>query len=433
MQRIRSVAWIVPVALALGVTSAQAPSPVHLSVDGRASANVGLAVRGNRVAAAWSARLPDGGMDIYAAVSADGGRTFGAPVRVNDNPGTARVNGEMAPRVAFVPRGKRPFAIDVLWTAREGGGAGSTTTIRVARSVDGGRTFGASRELQRAGAAGDRGWAALTADRRGTIHVVWLDHRGMAAARASRDAAAGGAHHHGHAPTATPAAASDGAAAAQASGLYYSNGSAERELVKGVCYCCKTALAAGADGTLFAAWRHVYAGNMRDIAFTVSRDGGRTFSPAARVSEDRWQLNGCPDDGPALAVDAEGTAHIVWPTVTTQPEPHKAAFYATTRDGKTFTARTRVSPTRRNIAHPQIVVGEDGEVAVFWDEIVNNRRRVFLSRRTESGLFDAPEALSDGTSASYPVPVPVPGGLLVAWTEGSGNDSRIVVRRLPLR
>jgi len=27
----------------------------------------------------------------------------------------------------------------------------------------------------------------------------------------------------------------------------------------------------------FAAWRHVYPGNIRDIAFTVSRDGGRTL------------------------------------------------------------------------------------------------------------------------------------------------------------
>ena len=203
--------------------------------------------------------------------------------------------------------------------------------------------------------------------------------------------------------------------------------------MKGVCYCCKTALAAGPDGTLFAAWRHVFAGNIRDIAFTTSRDGGRTFAAPARVSEDRWQFNGCPEDGPALAVDAAGTAHVVWPTVVTQPEAHKALFYATTRDGRTFTARTRVSPMRRNIAHPQVAVGPAGEVAVFWDEIVSGRRHVFLSRRSSNGGFGAVEALSDTTSASYPVPVFADGAFVAAWTEGGGDDSRIVVRRLPIR
>ena len=74
-------------------------------------------------------------------------------------------------------------------------------------------------------------------------------------------------------------------------------------MLKGVCYCCKVAMATAADGAIIAAWRHVYAGNIRDIAFTISRDGGRTFAAPQRLSEDRWQLAGCPDDGPALAVD----------------------------------------------------------------------------------------------------------------------------------
>jgi hypothetical protein len=66
------------------------------------------------------------------------------------------------------------------------------------------------------------------------------------------------------------------------------------------------------------------------MALTVSRDGGRTFSEPARVSEDRWAINGCPDDGPALAVDKTGVAHLVWPTVIDGPQPEGGIFYATT-------------------------------------------------------------------------------------------------------
>ena len=64
---------------------------------------------------------------------------------------------------------------------------------------------------------------------------------------------------------------------------------APKGVTGGVCYCCKTAIAAGPANSLYLAWRHVYPGNMRDIAFTVSRDGGKSFAPPVRVSEDKWQ------------------------------------------------------------------------------------------------------------------------------------------------
>ena len=133
------------------------------------------------------------------------------------------------------------------------------------------------------------------------------------------------------------------------------------KLLKGVCYCCKVAMATGADGAIIAAWRHVYAGNIRDIAFTISRDGGRTFAAPQRLSEDRWQLAGCPDDGPALAVDGAGVIHAVWPTVIGGEKPEGAIFYASSRDGRSFSSRTRI-PTLGSPKpmHPQIVAADVG-------------------------------------------------------------------------
>jgi hypothetical protein len=43
-----------------------------------------------------------------------------------------------------------------------------------------------------------------------------------------------------------------------------------------------------------------------------------------------------------MAVDAQGTIHIVWPTVIGGAEPTGALFHATTRDGRTFSPRQRV-------------------------------------------------------------------------------------------
>ncbi len=408
------------------VAMASPPRPaaadrVVFQVDGHANATPSLASSGRLVAVAWGASSA-GRTDVYVSVSADGGVTFGSPVRANDHPGTARLGGELPPRVTIGGREEETAVIDVLWTATEAG-----TSVRLSRSEDGGRTFGPSRELQAAAAPGDRGWAALAVDAEGDTHAVWLDHRGMASEPVGRDAH----RHHGHATgPADSSAALDGVAMAQKSSLYYGNVRGEREVVAGVCYCCKTALAAATDGRLLVAWRHVYPGNMRDIALATSVDRGRTFSEPVRVSQDDWQLNGCPDDGPAMVVDARGVAHLTWPTLVSSPEPHKAVFYASSVDGRTFTPRLPVSAPARHAAHPQIAVSAGGDIVVLWDEVSAGRRRVFASRLRSSGVFAPPDVLSDDASAMYAAATFVDDALLVVWTEAAGDESRVVARQL---
>ena len=107
----------------------------------------------------------------------------------------------------------------------------------------------------------------------------------------------------------------DGVAMAQMSSLRYATfgdrASADREITPGSATAARRRWWRWPAARLVSAWRHVYAGNLRDIAFTESRDGGATFAAPARVSEDGWAINGCPDDGPALAADPAGGVHIV--------------------------------------------------------------------------------------------------------------------------
>ena len=86
----------------------------------------------------------------------------------------------------------------------------------------------------------------------------------------------------GHEHGATEHPSGDSMARAQLSQIFFArlNESGERPpIASGVCYCCKTSVATGRDGSIVASWRHVYPGNIRDIAFTKSTDGGRTFAP----------------------------------------------------------------------------------------------------------------------------------------------------------
>lgn len=396
------------VAWTLGVTppmTAQSPV-VHLGVDGRGNEHVTAAAAGATVALVWAATVPNGATDIYAAMSRDSGATFGAPVRVNATAGQARVNGEQPPRVALVPRPGAGPDVVVVWTARESAG----TRLLTARSRDGGKTFGATTVVAGSDAAGNRGWESLAVTPNGTPIVLWLDHRETAAASSG--------HAHGTAHEAAPRA--DGVARAQLSQLFIgaTDGSLPaRSLARGVCYCCKTSLASGPGGAVYAAWRHVYDGNQRDIAFAASVDGGRTFRAPARVSHDRWQIDGCPENGPALAVD--GTrVHVVWPTlVTERGRETLKLFHASTTDGRSFSPRAAV-PVSGQAYHPQAAAGRGGSLTVVWDEVATGGRRIKVwqgGRAIDLGAGIYPTIVSTGTHA------------LVAWTEGE----RIAIRRIP--
>jgi hypothetical protein len=393
---------------------------VSLAVPGRSNATPSIAADGDFVTIAWGASTPAGATDVYNAVSRDGGRTFGPPVRVSDAESEARLNGEQPPRVAL-----RGTAITIVWTTKGKNG----TRLVQSRSDDRGLTFAKATPVPGGDAAGNRGWENAAADRNGRVYAVWLDHRELA----QQDGAIAATHHdHGAAASGSKP---DGVAMAQRSKLYL--GSLDgavppAPITGGVCYCCKTALATAADGAVFAAWRHVYPGNIRDIAFTSSRDGGKTFAPPLRVSEDKWVLEGCPDDGPAMAVDAKNRVHIVWPTLIGEgsADPTIALFYAMSADGVRFTPRKRI-PTEGMPHHPQIAIGADGSLTVAWDEGANGRRRAAIARTTLDEAARSAMARSViGEAAVYPVVAAASDAAIVAWTSGASTNSTIQVTRV---
>jgi hypothetical protein len=227
----------------------------------------------------------------------------------------------------------------------------------------------------------------------------------------------------------------DGVARAQLSQVFFArlkDPESARAIATGVCYCCKTAMAVGKDGAVYAAWRHVYPGSVRDIAFTMSRDGGNTFEQPVRVSDDHWVLDGCPENGPAMTVGGDHRIHVVWATLVpgtfSDSEPTLALFYAMSQDGRQFTMRQRI-PTEGFPRHPQIALGPHGDVVVVWDEQAGGNRRIAMARGTVDANGRAQfvrQGITDDASAAYPVVATADSDTIVAWT--SGSTGRTVVR-----
>jgi hypothetical protein len=412
-----------------GESRVQARGIATIGVEGRSNENVTLVAARDFVVAAWSATKGDT-TDIYSAVSVDGGSTWGLPLRVNSTPGEARAGGEQPPRIALLPpRGIHDPNVVIMWAARGANG----TRLLFATSTDGGRTYGKSEVVPGAAAAGNRGWQSLAVNDKGQAVALWLDHREAVSSTPSA------MHQHGTAKAESKAPAAprpDPVEKANHSQIWLGSldGTiAARGLTGGVCYCCKTALVTSGQN-VYAAWRHVFPGNQRDIALVASHDGGRTFGAVVRVSEDKWQFDGCPENGPALAIGPGGEVHVAWVT----PEQGKegaplALYHATSRDGSAFTPRVRI-PTQGAAGHVQIVSGPSPALTLAWDEATPSGRRVRLAgaiaREGREATFSAlPNP--DDAEGLYPALATTAKGTVVAWVRRGGPATTIAVTTRP--
>jgi hypothetical protein len=399
--------------LAASAGSGSDSDPVRLGLDGAVNNGVSVAAAGSEVVVAWAARS-GAATDILAAWSRDGGATFGAPARVNDVAGDARVSGEQAPRVAL------GAGAEVVWVSRQGG----ASVVRAARAHAGERTFEPATTVHAAGLTGARGWASLAVGREGAVHVVWLDGRAAPAGGGGAQAA-GHAGHHGMRQDLFQA-------------VFRPDGTRfETRVAADVCFCCKTGVATAADGAVYVACRHIYPPNLRDIAVARSTDGGRTFATPVRVSEDGWAIDGCPDDGPSIAVDAGGVLHVAWPTIGPGSAHGKGIFYSYSSDGgRTFASRVRLDDGPAAAAHPQLAIAGD-RVVVVWDQLDPEGRRIHARTISSDPTVAAwtpvrglPSVLSGERPAVYPAVAATPTSTVVAWTEETPKGSVVRVRRL---
>jgi hypothetical protein len=411
---VRRAALVVVVALACGCSRApeQANVTVSLSAPG-SSANTGasIAASGSQVVVVWAAVVGEA-TNIFAAVSADGGAKFHPAVRVNDVDGDAKVSGEQAPRVAI---GKD---IAVAWVSKRDG----ISRIRLARSSDGGKTFAAAASPHDATLPGIRGWPSIAIDQDNVVHATWLDGRVAAHAKSMASMDHGDHAQHGSMRQDIYQAAW------RPDGL-----STESSVATDVCFCCKTATAIAPDGATYAAWRHIYPVNVRDMAVARLDDHGKTFSAPTRVSEDHWQLNGCPEDGPSIGVTSDGNLHIVWPTLLEGSDSHKAVFFSSSLDrGQTFAPRMRLDSSSGFAAHPQMATSGKF-IAVVWEESGTLGHRIVmqeLSNTVPSPQIGPGSVVTDSGKPSYPAVAMTTDTWLVAWTETTAKGSEIRVKRV---
>jgi len=171
----------------------------------------------------------------------------------------------------------------------------------------------------------------------------------------------------------------NGAGKGRLSGRYWHNGSLD--------------LAAGPDGTLYAAWTE-YEGPLR---VRRAEDGGKRWSESVTVA---GGADARPARGPALAVGPDGRVHLAW---TVGEAADADIHYAFSDDGGRAWSDPRHPETTSGHADaPKLVVASDGTVHAAWMESPGGPLRSYRVRYAKLTTDD--ESFGAAKTLSSPVP-----------------------------
>ncbi len=263
--------------------------------------------------------------------------------------------------------------------------------VRIATSSDDGASFSAPRSLS-ADAASQRFPAlALAAD--GTLYASWLDKRTVAAARGKGQSAPGAA-----------------LAWARSDDFGASFG-AETVAPDSSCECCRIALAFDAQQHPVVLFRAIFAGSERDHA--VMKLGDATSS-RHRVADDHWRLEGCPHHGPSLAIAGDGSLHAAWYTL---GAARQGLFYARSTDGgRSFSAPLAVGDVARQAGRPSLLA-RGTTIWLAWKEFDGQRITILLRKSVDSGRhWSADRVLAETAGyADHPQLVADDQAVMLSW------------------
>jgi hypothetical protein len=389
---------------AAGATRAtNAPQALRVSAEKTDAAEPAVAAgRDGMAYVAWVEHRAGGAADVWLARLDGEGKPLTDPARVNTEAGAATAWRGDPPTVAVAPEG----TVYVEWTARAGGAHAST--LQLSASHDGGRSFVAPVKINDDVKPGVHGMHALAVGSDGRVYAAWLDERNVAPLP-EMEPSHGGKHAEGNREVYF-ATSSDG-------GHTFS---ANRRVATDACPCCKIAMAIAPDGRVYVSWRQVLPGDFRHIAVASSADGGETFSQPVIVSDDKWQIDGCPVSSSALAIAPDGALRVLWYSA---GEGATAGLYwSESRDGgRTFAPRKPFA--EHSGSSTPILLNNDGDNPVaIWEDDSDGSTRIAASRLKGVGQ-GAPDRVLTG-AGELPAAAAV-GRLFVAYITGDSGQRQL--------
>jgi hypothetical protein len=428
MPYVLSIAVTLLAMLPLAATAAAAPSEsaaLAVSTDEQLALAPDVAVgpggeiavlwlaKGNPESAAAKAAAADrakhghthlSSMNLYVAVSKDGGASFSAPLRVNREDNEVWGFAVSRPRVAYGPGGTLHIAYPANEMQPDLGKP--VLTSRYTRSTDGGASFEVPRRLStvtdadlanviHGGFASVAAFGTMGVAPNGDVHLVWIDTRDMTSG--TDNASIYGVVSHDDGRTFTQDRV---------------------EAAGGVCPCCQLTLAFDSASRPVLGSRLVTPEGVR--ASTVARADGKDGAFGERVSTGGapWKIDGCPLKPTVLAVRGD----TIYTAVHNGAEQPAGVLLATSRNGgASFNAAQAAHPGAQVSDAPAIALAARDRAVVAWHAKTDGPRQIFYRTLDASGQpLDAPNVLTSGDeTAQHPALASRPDGRVqIAWQQG---------------
>ncbi|BCA55761.1 conserved exported protein of unknown function [Nitrospira sp. KM1] len=352
------------------------------------------------IAAAWVEEDKDVRTIFFAKSDTPGG-PLGQPVRVND-PSESPYYRQESPALSL--HGNDVF---LTWSKTHPNMTPDkpfSSELRLSRSHDGGRTFAPSTLVNDDGQVINHTFDAMQVAPDGAVHMAWIDGR-----EGKKE------------PGTFVARSADGGRTV----------TKNMKVDENTCVCCRTALAASSDGTIYLAWRKILDGNVREIVVSRSIDGGENFSRPTIVGNDRWVYPACPHRPASLGVDRQGRLYVAWYTEGADETP--AIYLAYSDDkGSTFSEKHQLNRSKGTFPdHPQMAVDQEGRVVVVWEEQSPVRREVVVSYSVDrGGSFSIPMKLNEKNGQTPTVAVNQQGTVVMGWKEHAMPAHRMVLQTM---
>jgi hypothetical protein len=156
-------------------------------------------------------------------------------------------------------------------------------------------------------------------------------------------------------------------------------------------------------------------------------EASRSWQTAIPIQQDDARA----EEGPSLAINAHGTAALVWRQ---RGADDVVQIWASryTPEQKTWSAPTRLGPQGGGIslsaeAIPEVAISESGDTLAVWPQLVNSVFEIQASRYTDSMGWTTPVRIDTATStAAYSrVIYDSHGNALVLWQQLDGTSYHI--------
>jgi hypothetical protein len=318
----------------------------------------------------WLAKVKN--KRLLVSNSKDKGKNFSTAIVVTPETENIYANSENRPKIAVAQDGT------VLLTWAQKLSKKYSGDIRFARSTDSGKTFSSPITLNDDGLITTHRFDSLTINKKGRVVIAWLDARDRDAARNKDEKFTGISIY-------TAQSTDNGA-----------NFGINQNFHEHVCECCRMTAVWTTDGPVVF-WRNIFGKNTRDFAIS-NLDKGEV----RRVTDDEWQVDGCPHHGGDIAIGSKDRLHFVWFTL---GKTRQGLFYKYIQDTQE-SFPISIGNFSAQASHPSIAASGE-KVLVTWREFDGNNITANIMSSNDGGMtWSKQQRLADSNGAAdYPVPL----------------------------